>query len=68
MSYHTLEITSRSNKGWKRPLYTGGRVYRTMGDVMRRIRELAREFGEDNVVHEPKSGDPTTEVVYIRLY
>ena len=68
MSYHTLELTSRSNKGWDHPMYTGGRVYRTMSGVMRRIRELSREFGEDNVVHEPKTGDPTTEVVYIRLY
>lgn len=68
MSYHTLEHTITSKRGWKRPLYSGSRVYRTMNDVKRRIEALAREYGRENVVSMPKKGDPTTEVVYIRLY
>ena len=68
MAYHTLEHTITSKRGWKRPLYSGSRVYRTMKDVKKRISWLAREYGEENVVAMPKKGDPTTEVVYIRLY
>lgn len=68
MSYHTIEHRVTSMRGWKRPLYSGNRVYRTVHEVKRRIAYLAREYGEENVVHMPKKGDPTTEIVYIRLY
>lgn len=68
MSYHTSEHKITSLRGWKRPLYSGTRVYRTIRDVKKRIRWLEGEYGEENVVHMPKRGDPTTEEVYIRLY
>lgn len=68
MSYHTQELTVTSKRGWKRPLYSGSRVYRTIEDVKRRIQWLAREYGQENVVHMEKKGDPSTEIVYIRLY
>lgn len=65
--YHTEERTILSMRGWKRPLYTSTRVYRTEDDVRSRIRCLAREYGRDNVVHMPKKGDPCTELVYVRI-
>ena len=68
MSYYTLEHTITSKRGWKKPLFTSNRVYRTMMDVKKRISWLAREYGSENVVAMPKKGDPNTEVVYIRLY
>ena len=68
MSYHTLEHKITSLRGWKRPLYSGSRVYRTKMDVQKRIWWLEDEYGEENVVHMPKRDDPTTEEVYIRLY
>lgn len=68
MSYHTLEHTITSKRGWKRPLYSGSRVYRSMRDVMKRISYLARQYGDENVVHMPKKGDPSTVEVYIRIY
>ena len=68
MSYHTLEHTITSKRGWKRPLYSGNRVYRTFNDVLKRISYLSREYGDENVIHMRKKGDPTTEIVYIRVY
>lgn len=68
MSYYTQEHTITSKRGWKQPLFTSNRVYRTMQDVKKRIAWLGREYGHENVVSMPKKGDPNTEVVYIRLY
>ncbi len=67
MSYHTLEHKISSMRGWKRPLYSGTRVYRTKMDVMRRISWLQHEYGDENVAHMPCKGDPSTEIVYVRL-
>lgn len=67
MSYHTLEHTITSKRGWKRPLYSGERVYRSLNDVKKRIAWLCREYGEENIAHMPKKGDPSTEEVYIRI-
>lgn len=67
MSYHTLEHKISSLRGWKRPLYSGTRVYRTKSDVMRRISWLQREYGDENVAHMPCKGDESTEIVYIRM-
>jgi len=67
MSYHTLEHKISSMRGWKRPLYSGTRVYRTKSDVMKRIRWLCNEYGDENVAHMPCKGDPSTEIVYVRL-
>lgn len=67
MSYYTLEHTITSKRGWKRPLFTSNRVYRTLGEVRRRISWLSREYGEENVSYRPKKGDPNTEEVYIRI-
>lgn len=68
MPFHTIEHKVTSMRGWKRPLYSGTRVYRTKIDVKRRIKWLENEYGAENVVHETKKGDPSTEVVRIRLY
>jgi hypothetical protein len=54
-------------RGWKRPLWTGTRVYRTKNDIMKRISWLCRQYGDENIAHMPKKGDPTTEIIYIRL-
>lgn len=67
MPYHTLEHRISSMRGWKRPLYSGIRVYRTKNDVKRRISWLCNEYGDENIVHMPCKNDPTTEIVYIRL-
>lgn len=68
MSYHTIEHKIVSSKSWKHPLYTGNRVYRTAKDIGNRLSWLRREYGYDNVAHMPCKGDPTTTIVYIRLY
>lgn len=68
MSYYTQEHTITSERGWKRPLFTSKRVYRSLRDVRRRIAWLCREYGEENVIYKPKKGDPSTEEVYIRLF
>ena len=68
MPYYTQEHTSTSKRGWKQPLRSQRRTYPTIGDVKNRISRLTREYGSDNVVHMPKKGDPSTEVVYVRLY
>ena len=67
MSYHTKEHVIARNASWKKPSFTRNRVYRTKNDAMRRISWLAREFGYENVVHEPSKNELNTEVVYIRL-
>ena len=67
MSYHTFENVIDSMRGWKRPLYSYTRVYRTKNGVLGRIRLLQMEYGDENIAHMPKKGDPTTEVVYIRI-
>lgn len=68
MSFYTQEHTITSARGWKRPLFTSRRVYRTEKDIRKRISWLSREYGYENVVHMPKKGDASTELVYIRLY
>lgn len=68
MPFHTIEHKISSMRGWKRPLYSGTRVYRTKVDIKRRIRWLENEYGTENVVHETKKDDPSTEIVYVRLY
>ena len=55
-------------RGWKRPLYSGSRVYATKNAIKKRIRWLEGEYGAENVVHMPKKGDSSTEIVYIRLF
>lgn len=67
MPYHTLEHKISSMRGWKRPLYSGTRVYRTREAVRQRISWLCSEYGEENVAHMASKADPTTEIVYIRL-
>lgn len=68
MPFYTQEHTVTSKRGWKRPLYTSRRVYRTFDDAMRRVSWLSREYGAENVVSMPKKSDPSTQVVYVRLY
>lgn len=68
MPFATVEITSRSNKGWKHPIRTERHTYASPRFVSDRIGRLVREYGFDNVLHEPKAGEPNTEIVYIRLY
>ena len=67
MSYYTLEHTIKSMSGCKKPLYSSRRVYRTLGQVKERVRQLRNEWGEDNVLQmKPKYDDDTT-VVFIRI-
>lgn len=68
MTYHTIEHKITSIRGWKRPLYSGSRVYGSEKAVKGRINWLKREYGEDNVVHMAQKDDPSTEIVYVRLY
>lgn len=68
MTYHTVEHKITSERGWKRPLYSGSRVYGSKSAVRGRIRWLKSEYGEENVVHMAQKGDPSTEIVYVRLY
>lgn len=67
MAYHTLEHRIDSIRGWKRPLYSGTRVYRSMREVRKRIAWLCREYGDENIAHMPDRRDATTEIVYIRV-
>ncbi len=67
MSYHTLEHTIDSMRGWKRPLWSGTRVYRTKNQINGRIAYLEYEYGSENIAHMPLKGDPSTEVIYIRI-
>lgn len=67
MVYHTFEHVIDSMRGWKRPLYTYTRSYRSRNDVRRRISWLCREYGDENIAHMPQKGDPSTEMVYIRV-
>lgn len=67
MSYHIVERKVVSTRSYKRPLYTGNRVYRNMQEINGRIRHLCYEYGEENVVRMPQKNDPTTVVVYIRV-
>lgn len=67
MAFHTLEHKIDSLRGWKRPLYSGSRVYGTKSDVLKRIRWLEREYGHENVAHMTHKGDPSTEIVYVRI-
>lgn len=67
MPFHTLEHRIDSMRSWKRPLYSGTRVYRTQSQVKSRIAFLEYEYGKENVAHMPCKGDASTEVVYIRL-
>lgn len=47
MSYHTFENVIDSMRGWKRPLYSYTRVYRTKNGVLGRIRLLQMEYGDE---------------------
>lgn len=67
MPFQTIERTVHSMRGYKNPLWTGSRVYKTKNGVKSRIKWLRNEFGYDNVVHMTKKGDPNTEIVYIRV-
>lgn len=68
MSYHTVEHKITSERGWKRPLYTGNRVYASKNAVRGRIRWLENEYGAENIVHMTQKNDPNTEIIYVRLY
>lgn len=67
MSYHTVEHKIDSMRGWKRPLYTGKRVYRSTREVKKRIGWLCREYGDENIVHMPDKCDSRTEIVFVRV-
>lgn len=67
MSYHTYEHVIDSIRGWKRPLYSYKRVYRTKNGALGRIRLLQMEYGDENIATMPDKNDPTTEIVYIRV-
>lgn len=67
MAYHTVEHKFDSMRGWKKPLYSGTRVYRNKREVSNRISHLCREWGYDNVFPMPDKKDPTTTVVYVRV-
>lgn len=67
MAFYTLEHKVDSMRGWKRPLYTGRRVYPSLNAIKGRIRLLEREYGQENVVHMHQKGDLSTEVVYVRV-
>lgn len=68
MPYYTLEHVITSKGGWKRPLFTRNRVYRSLEQVSSRIFRLRREYGAENVVCRTKIGDPNTKEVFIRLF
>lgn len=67
MPYHTQEHVIDSKRGWKRPLYSYTRVYKTKNGVRWRIDSLKNEYGEENIANMPCKRDPTTEIVYIRI-
>ena len=66
-AYKTVEHKVNSMRGWKRPLYTGHRTYRSADEIKRRIGWLNREYGRDNVVPMVSKDDPLTTVVYVRV-
>lgn len=67
MAYYTLEHTIKSMSGCKRPLYSSRRVYRTLADVKKRIRQLCDEWGEDNVAQMTPKYEPDTTIVFVRI-
>ena len=67
MAYNTLERKVHSMRGYKNPLYTGRRVYRSHYEVKKRIKWLCNEYGADNIVHMPSKDDPNTEIVFVRV-
>ena len=67
MAFRTYEKMIDSSRGYKRPLYSYTRSYRTFNDVRRRISQLIREYGEDNVIHMPCKDENDAALVYVRV-
>ena len=67
MAFRTYEKIIDSTRGWKRPLHSYTRYYKTFNDVRRRISYLVREYGSENVVHMPCKNENDAALVYVRV-